>query len=79
MLLALALAACSPDPTDTGTSSDDSSGGDPEPEEDTAAEALAADDARVRALTGLPEGDAPCAAPQLVRVLEAVGIGGARG
>jgi micrococcal nuclease len=28
----------------------------------------AADDARVRALTGLPEGDEPCAAPLLVRV-----------
>lgn len=35
-------------------------------------EELAADDARVRALTGLPEGDLPCAEPQLVRVLEAV-------
>lgn len=29
---------------------------------------LAADDARVRALTGLPEGQAPCAPPVLVRV-----------
>ena len=39
---------------------------------DTDADALAADDARVRSLTGLPEGDSPCAAPQLVRVRETV-------
>lgn len=32
----------------------------------------AADDARVRALTGLPEGGAPCMAPLLVRVTEVV-------
>lgn len=29
---------------------------------------LEADDARVRALTGLPEGDDPCAEPELIRV-----------
>jgi endonuclease YncB( thermonuclease family) len=32
----------------------------------------ATDDARVRALTGLPEGDSPCMSPMIVRVTEVV-------
>ncbi len=50
------------------------SGGTADTVDDTAAEARAADDARVRALdtTQLPTASNPCAAPQLVRVNYAV-------
>jgi micrococcal nuclease len=68
MLLALLL-ACVPEPVDP---KDTAGAADTDEPVDTDAEALAADDARVRALTGLPEGESPCAEPQLVRVLEAV-------
>ncbi len=60
------LLACVPEATqeeDTDTTAVDT---------DTSAEALAADDERVRALTDLPEGDSPCAEPVLVRILETV-------
>jgi micrococcal nuclease len=71
MLVAFLLVACTSDPIDSGRPPNGDSGGETDTE-DTAAEALAADDARVRALTGLPEGASPCHEPQLVRVLEAV-------
>ncbi|MDP2317702.1 MAG: thermonuclease family protein [Pseudomonadota bacterium] len=64
------LLACVPKATQEETGDTDPSV-DTDPV-DTDAEALAADDARVRALTGLPEGDVPCAEPQLVRVRETV-------
>ncbi len=60
------LFACVP------TATQEDSDTDPVEEEDTDPDALAADDARVRALTDLPEGDNPCAEPQLVRILETV-------
>lgn len=67
-MLLLALLACVPkateedEPTDSaGVDTADGDSGD-----------LEADDARVRALTDLPEGDSPCAEPQLVRVDEFV-------
>ena len=70
MPLLLPFVACVPSAIDApvDTSPDTA----PVEDTDADADALAADDARVRALTGLPEGDQPCAAPQLVRVLEAV-------
>lgn len=68
-LLAVWLLACVPvatkeDPADTDPADDTAL--------DTDAAALAEDDARVRALTDIPEGSTPCAEPQLVRVLETV-------
>lgn len=62
------LAACLPEAQDGGEDSPN----DTSAPEDTSAEAQEADDARVRALTDLPEGDDPCAEPQLVRVQETV-------
>jgi len=67
-LTALCAAAC----TTPSTDAPDSAVQVEDEPRDTAAEALAADDARVRALTGLPEGDAPCAPPMLARVDYAV-------
>lgn len=54
-LLACVPRADSPEDSDRTDDSDTGGGG-------------AADDARVRALTGLPEGEVACAEPQLVRV-----------
>jgi micrococcal nuclease len=68
-LFFFAIGACTPKavspPVDTGGDTDTDTVVDPD---DTAA--LAADDARVRALTGLPEGDVACAEPILGRVRE---------
>lgn len=69
MLLA-ALLACASNPVDTAAP--DTDPGADTSADDTGTDALAADDARVRALTGLPEGEQPCAEPQLVRVVESV-------
>ncbi|MFZ5475496.1 MAG: thermonuclease family protein [Myxococcota bacterium] len=57
------LACAGGDPADAG----DPAAGDDTGDADTT-DPLADDDARVRALTGLPEGDSPCAEPRLVRV-----------
>lgn len=64
----LYLSACFP-ATETGEeiTHGDSVGDTTDPGETT----LAEDDARVRALTGLPEGADPVAEPQLVRVIDA--------
>ncbi len=62
------LLACLPEAVEKDPPADDTD----VPADDTAGDDLAEDDARVRALTGLPEGDSPCQEPQLVRVLEAV-------
>jgi micrococcal nuclease len=67
-LLTLLVACSGTGPADTGASDT----APPDEPVDTAAEALAADDARVRALTSLPQGDAPCASPMLARVDYAV-------
>jgi micrococcal nuclease len=65
------LLACVPEAVESDTDPADADT-DTDADADVDAEELAADDARVSALTGLPEGDSPCAEPQLVRVLEAV-------
>lgn len=62
----LLLACALPDETAAPTA-DSAETGDTEVETTT----LEADDARVRALTGLPEGDAPCAEAEIVRVIDA--------
>lgn len=65
----LLLLACSLVPTSTGDTTPIDSGADDTGVTDTGLDPdVAADDARVRALTNLPEGDRPCAEPYLVRV-----------
>lgn len=63
----LPLSACAPTVVDDGDTAD--TGTDTATDDPTADEAAqAADDERVRALTDLPEGNARCAEPVLVRV-----------
>ena len=71
-MILLSLLGCVPTATESDPARDRTPADTDTVPVDTGDEALAADDARVRALTGLPEGDSPCAAPQLVRILEAV-------
>lgn len=66
MLLLLACTAA--DSADTAVAPADTE--DSAPPVDTSDTAQQADDDRVRALTGLPEGDDPCAEPWLARVLD---------
>lgn len=66
-MIPLLLAACFPEATDL--SKPDPTGTDPTTDTPTdPALTLAEDDAMVRALTDLPEGDDPCAPPRLARV-----------
>lgn len=69
MIALVLLLGCVPEAVDD----DDPSDTDPvDTDTDTDPSELAADDERVRGLTGLPEGEVTCAEPQLVRILEAV-------
>lgn len=71
MIPLLLLTGCTPwfgTGTGTDTAAPDTADTSTGDTEDTSAEALAADDARVRALTDLPEGTYPCRTPVLARV-----------